>query len=581
MKPISRTAVPWLLAALLVAGALLYFLVRPSQPREASMLLLNGVIYTLDERRPVAEAVALEGDKIAGVGSNEEIRKTFRSAKVIDLLGKTVVPGFIDAHLHLENLGASLMQLNLAGTTSVAEIQSLLSERVRRSKPGSWIRGRGWDQNRWPGQAFPTHEALDRVAPDNPVYFGRIDGHAVWVNRKALEIAGITARTPDPPGGKILRDKQGEPTGVFIDNAVRMLMSVLPEPSDEEREEAIEKAAQECVSVGLTEVHDMGVEPDAIVIYKRMIAAGRLPLRLYVAVDGTSPLCDSVLQAGPDTSDMAGHLTVRAVKLYADGALGSRGAALIAPYADDPGNRGLTLTSSGDLGAMAKKCLDHGFQLCVHAIGDRANDIVLDVYAGAFAGRAIDGARARFRIEHAQVLDSTAIPKFHRLGVLPVMQPTHCTSDMPWAEERLGPDRVRRAYAWRSLLDQGSIIPGSSDAPVESPNPLWGIYAAITRQDQAAHPAGGWHPEQRMTRAEALRSFTSWAAFAGFQEEKKGSIEPGKWADLTVLSDDIMKIEPQKILESKVAMTVIGGSIVYDSAGVSSAPIEGGKTRGQ
>jgi predicted amidohydrolase YtcJ len=254
---------------------------------------------------------------------------------------------------------------------------------------------------------------------------------------------------------------------------------------------------------------------------------------------------------------------VRAVKLYADGALGSRGAALIEPYSDDPGNRGLTLTSSDALRAAALHCLDRGFQLCVHAIGDRANDVVLSVYGRVFAERKIDGAGARFRIEHAQVLDSSAIPEFHRLGILPMMQPTHCTSDMPWAEQRLGPERVRRAYAWRSLLDQGSIIPASSDAPVESPNPLWGFYAAITRQDREGRPEGGWHPEQRMTRPEALKAFTLWGAYAGFQERTEGSIEPGKWADLVVLSDDVMKIEPRKILDTRVEMTIIGGSVAF------------------
>jgi predicted amidohydrolase YtcJ len=381
--------------------------------------------------------------------------------------------------------------------------------------------------------------------------------------------AGITAKTTDPPGGRILRDRHGEPTGVLIDLAVPIALAAMPPSSLAERRNSVRKAVSTCLAFGLTEVHDMGVDAEGIDLYRSMIQDGEFPFRVYVAVEGSSrESWERWRTRGPEIGTGGGKLTVRALKMYADGALGSRGAALIEPYADDPGNRGLTLTSKGDLLAAARDAIDHGFQLCTHAIGDRANAIVLDVYTLALHGRkgAYDD---RFRIEHAQVLAPTDIPRFAALGVLPVMQATHCTSDMPWAEERLGADRSRGAYAWRSLLATGTIIPGGSDFPVESPDPLLGFYASITRQDAQGNPPGGWFPEQTMTREEALRSITLWGAYAAFQENEKGSLEAGKWADLTVLSKDIMKIPPKEILSTRVAMTMVAGSIVYQAPGES------------
>jgi hypothetical protein len=344
-----------------------------------------------------------------------------------------------------------------------------------------------------------------------------------------------------------------------------MLDAVLPPPIIQERTEAIRHAVEECLKVGLTEVHDMGVDLELLDIYDRLIKAGDFPFRVYAAIDGPGEAWNHYLQAGPDTAGHDGKLTVRALKMYADGALGSRGAALIQPYSDDPGNRGLTLTSTAELSQAALQCLGKGFQLCVHAIGDRANNLVLNVYDAALSQQPGEAAGARFRIEHAQILDQSDISRFHKLGVLPMMQPTHCTSDMSWAEDRLGAARLAGAYAWRSLLDQGSIVPGGSDFPVESPNPIWGFYAAVTRQDHAGRPEGGWYPGQRMTRLEALKSFTLWGAYAGFQEKLKGSIEPGKWADLTVLSEDIMQVEAPRILQANVEMTIVAGAVAYRS----------------
>ncbi len=571
MHHLSRTFVVF--GLLIAAGLALALLLLHTERRSASMLLVHGVVYTVNDHQPLAEAVAIENGKIAAVGSSEELLARFSATEVIDLKGRPVYPGFIDAHAHLEGIGAALMNLDLTGTGSAAEAASLVSATARDSVHGGWIRGRGWDQNRWPGKSFPTRQTLDRACPDVPVFLKRVDGHAVWVNSRVLALAGITRSTPDPPGGRIIRDAKGDPTGVFVDQAVTLLEEILPPPSDAERTEAIRRAVAECVSYGLTEVHDMGVDLHGIALYESMIAAGKFPFRVYVAVEGSSPgAWDHFRKSPPVTAGFDGRLTIRALKLYADGALGSRGAALFEPYADDPGNRGLTLTSKKELLTAATQALESGFQLCTHAIGDRANAIVLDVYAEALAMHRDRAHDARFRVEHAQVLAPDDIQRFASLRVIPSMQPTHCTSDMPWAESRLGPVRINGAYAWRSLLRQGNIIPGGSDAPVESPNPVLGFYAAVTRQDRGGHPAGGWHPGERMSREEALKAFTLWAAYAGFQEHVKGSIEPGKWADLVVLSDDIMQIDAEKIPDVLAEMTMIGGTIVFrtSSPGVAS-----------
>ncbi len=558
----QRILVPLILLCALV---LIYVFFFRARQQEASMLLVNGVVYTLNDEQPSAEAIAIEGERIVGVGSTKDITASFNSRRIIDLHGRAVYPGFIDSHAHLEGLGAVLMTLDLSGTSTIEEITRLVKAEAETKKEGQWVRGRGWDQNKWQPAEFPTHQPLDAAAGNVPVYLKRIDGHAAWVNGKVLELADISRFTRDPDGGKIIRDAGGNPTGVFVDKAVDMLDAILPPPSDSERTEAIQHAVRECLKVGLTEVHDMGVDLAMLDIYARLIQSGDFPFRVYAAIDGPGDTWNHYLQSGPDTAGHAGRLTVRALKMYADGALGSRGAALIQPYSDDPGNRGLTLTSNAELSKAATQCIDKGFQLCVHAIGDRANNLVLNVYEDVLSHHPAQASAARFRVEHAQVLDPGDIPRFHRLSVLPMMQPTHCTSDMPWVEARLGAQRLAGAYAWRSLLDQGSIIPGGSDFPVESPNPIRGFYAAITRQDLAGRPEGGWHPDQRMTRLEALKSFTIWGAYAGFQEQMKGSIEPGKWADLTVLSEDIMRVDALRIPEATVEMTMVAGSVVYRS----------------
>ncbi|HWP82688.1 MAG TPA: amidohydrolase [Bacteroidota bacterium] len=577
--------------SLLGAFVVALYLFFVGTPLEVDTLYVNGKIYTMDNDNTVVDALAVRGEWIAAVGSRSDLEQRVRFRRVVDLAGKTVLPGFIDGHAHLLSLGLARLTLDLVGTQSEQEVVARVRARVATSEPGQWVRGRGWDQNLWPKKRFPTTSALDAVSPENPVYLTRIDGHAVWVNRRALEIAGVTSETPDPPGGRILRDSKGNPTGVFIDAAMQLITDHLPSLSEKEAEQALELAIQECLSYGLTSVHDMGVSNSEIKLYRRLIDEGRFPFRVYAAVDGEGETWNTVLQTGA-LVNYRRKLSVRAIKLYIDGALGSRGAALIEPYSDDPANRGLTLMSDEDLKRVVGDALNGGFQVCTHAIGDRGNNIVLNAYEAALRENRVKDHR--LRIEHAQVLHPNDIPRFSQLGVIPSMQPTHCTSDMFWAESRLGPERVHGAYAWRSLLNTGVIICGGSDFPVEHPNPLAGIYAAITRRDQRGIPRnaddvkrffqlsehgivdpkafdGGWYPDQRMNRVEAIRAFTSWAAFAAFEEELKGTLKRGKLADFLILSHDPFEVSGELLLTTRVETTILGGEVVYQLEEVRSA----------
>jgi hypothetical protein len=435
---------------------------------------------------------------------------------------------------------------------------------------------------------------LEKSSPNNPVVLFRVDGHAVWLNSQALAIVEAASKAnpqlADIEGGRIVRDGAGKPTGVFIDNAVSAVMKNVPSYSKEEIQHSISLALQECLKYGLTSVHDMGVDEEDYSAYRDLLESNRLPIRVYAAIGGDGDLWQQFLLTGPFIDSHRHFFTVRAIKMYIDGALGSRGAALIAPYSDDPGNRGLTVNSFEALRMVTSEALAHGFQVCTHAIGDRGNNIALNAYEEALRQNPSRVRDARLRIEHAQVLDPLDIPRFKKLGIIPSMQPTHCTSDMRWAEARLGPVRVRGAYAWRSLLDDGNIIPGGSDFPVESPNPLLGFYAAVTRQDQNGIPRNaedvvasfqlsaegikdssaftdGWYAGQKMTREEALRAFTIWGAYAEFAEKEKGSIEKGKLADLVILSKDIMTIPPMEILSTNVVAAIVGGKVAYSADG--------------
>ncbi len=520
----------------------------------AELAITGARIYTVDPAHPTASAMAVKDGKILAIG---DITKFIGpSTRKIDVHGGAIIPGFIDSHGHMEGLGDSLDTLDLRGTKSEQEVAEIIRKAAREHKPGDWIRGHSWDQNNWPGKQFPKAETISAAAPENPVYLTRVDGHAGWVNGKALEIGGITAATPDPPGGKILRDAAGAPSGVLIDRAQSLVAGKIPPASRQQIREQLRRAALECARLGITTVHDAGVSREVLDAYRSLIREHRLPIRIYAMIGGEGALWREYLKRGPELGE---RLTVRSIKLMADGALGSRGAALKQPYADDPGNSGLLILQEKDIARVARDAVAHGFQVNTHAIGDRANRTVLDAYAAALGGP----NDRRFRIEHAQVVSLEDAPLFQKYSVLASMQATHATSDMPWAEARLGPERVKGAYAWRRLLSLGVHVPNGSDFPVENPNPLWGFYAAVTRQDRDGNPPGGWFPDQRMTREEALKSWTIEGAYAAFEEKNKGSLAPGKLADFVVLSGDVMRITPAQILTTRVTMTVVGGEMVY------------------
>jgi len=516
---------------------------------------VNGRIYTQDLAGTIAGSVTCAGGRFTDVSDGPGLP----ASDGFDLRGRTVLPGLIDAHAHLRNLAEARLQVDLHGAASAAAAADRVAAAARGRAAGSWIQGRGWDQTAWPGGAFPAAALLDAAARDCPVVLARVDGHALWLNSAALLAGEINDDTLDPAGGRILRDAAGHATGVLLDAAMGTVAPQIPELGDGDLTEAIAAAVQTCLRVGLTGLHEMGVDARTIAVYRRLIDAGRFPLRLRAAINGPGRTWQLWRPSGPEQR-YGERLSVGAIKLYADGALGSRGAALLEPYADDPGNAGLELAAGADLERWSRDAVAAGFQVCVHAIGDRGNRTVLDVFERVLADHPDEDLR--LRVEHAQILARADLPRFRALGVIPSMQPTHCTSDMAWVEQRLGSERSRLAYAWRSLIDSGVVIAGGSDFPVESPNPMLGISAAVTRQRPGV-AGSGWRPEQRMTRREAVNAFSRWAAYAGFDEAVTGSIEPGKYADLVVLDRDIYTCAPEEIAGARVLLTVSGGEIVY------------------
>jgi predicted amidohydrolase YtcJ len=551
---------------LLMAAVLLAALAAPSaQTAPADLIFHNAVIYTADDARPKAEAIAIAGDRITAVGSSADILEMKGPrTRVVDVHGAAILPGLQDSHGHFANLGSSLQVLRLRGTTSWEQIVSLVRRRAAAARPGEWIQGRSWDQNDWAVKDFPTHELLTNAAPNNPVYLTRVDGHAAVVNKAAMDAAGLSKDTTDPEGGRILRDDKGNPTGVLVDRAQGLVSRKIPEVSRAQLEEQILLADAEARRLGLTMVHDAGTSTETVDAYKRLIDAGKLQTRIYVMLRGSMEMLKPHFDAGPVENYGNHHLAVRAIKIVADGALGSRGAALLEPYSDEAGNTGLLTTPPDEVYAQALAASKAGFQTCIHAIGDRANRMVLDVFERV--QREVPGSRnLRMRNEHAQILDAADIPRFAALNVIASMQSTHATSDLPWAPTRLGPARIEEgAYVWQKLMKSGALIANGSDFPVEEPNPMLGIYAAITRQDPSGNPPGGWQPDQRMSREETLKSFTINAAFAAHAEKDLGSLTAGKLADLVVLSKDVMRIPPKEILSTTVTTTVIGGQIVHE-----------------
>jgi predicted amidohydrolase YtcJ len=528
----------------------------------ADAIFHGGTIYTLADGTPRVESVVVDGGRIVFAGDLAGARRyAGENTQWIDLEGHTMIPGLTDAHAHLRGLGRYLAQLQLENATSASAVREMVRQAQEGTPPGRWIQGRGWDQNDWEPKEYPTWRDLAGTEA-NPVYLRRVDGHAAWVNKAALERCGVTRDTLDPAGGRILRDERGDPTGVLIDNAVDLVFDQIPEPSAREVDDWMEAAIRHCNERGLTGFHDAGIKKEDLESFGRLYDRGELTLRVYCMLsteDKDLAFTEEQVRAGP-RSLAGGMVTVRAIKMYADGALGSRGAALLEPYSDDPGNTGLLVDPVVQLKRLSRLAVEHGFQACTHAIGDRGNRVILDVYEKALEGA---GGDRRFRVEHAQVVSPEDIPRFRQLGVIPSMQPTHCTSDMYWAEERLGPERIKGAYAWRSFLDDANRLPLGSDAPVESVDPLWGLYAAVTRRDHSGWPEGGWYPGQRMTIEEAVAGYTIDAAYAAFAENDAGTIEAGKLADFTVLDRDVFEIPPAEILNTRVVQTVLAGQVVF------------------
>ncbi len=555
IRPISR----------LSFAALLFPTVLAAQSRPADLVVTNAIVYTADSAQPRAEALAVRGDRILFVGSSAGAAALAGPGTArIDAGGRPLYPGFIDAHAHLRNLSLILATLDLRGVPSYDSVVALVAAKAARSAQGTWIRGRGWDQNLW-GTDLPNNAVLSKATPNHPVYLRRVDGHAALVNQAALRIAGITRDTPDPAGGRIIRDAKGEPTGLLIDQAFMLAERAIP-PDDAAEVQAMTLPAIAAANqYGLTGIHDAGIGPSELAAYEALASAGKFNLRSYAMIYGssdTSAFLAQQLALGPRSGLYSGRLWLRAIKIEFDGAMGSRGAALLEPYTDDPGNLGLFRIPPEQVERIAVRALQSGFQMATHAIGDRANRVALDIYASAL--RQVPTANHRFRIEHAQLLTAEEVPRFAELGVIPSMQGSHQTSDMSWVGNRIGPDRVQWAYIWRSLRSTGVIIPNGSDAPVESINPLVSFHSFITRQNADNEPPGGWFPAQRLTREEALLGMTRWPAYASFMENDVGSLAAGKYADFVILDQDIMTVPVENILSTKVVRTVLGGKTIFE-----------------
>jgi len=520
----------------------------------ADLVLENATIYTVDKTKPSANSLAVKDGKFIAVGGDMK-KHIGPSTRRIDAKGAAVIPGLIDAHVHLRGLGDLLETFDMRFTKTREEVAQQVKRAADKMPPGEWVRGRNWDQTNWGGE-FPNADDLSKLVNDRPVYLTRVDGHAGWANRKALEIAGLTKETQDLPGGQIIRDKQGNPTGVLINRAQGLVTRKIPALTYDQVKRRLKLAAEASVKLGLTGVHDAGIGLQERNAYRELIKENALPLRIYAMIGGTGELWQEYAKSGPEIGP---YLTVRSVKLYADGALGSRGAALWQPYSDDKSISGLMVTTKETLEDQIKEVAARNFQVNTHAIGDKANSIVLNAYATILKGK----NDRRFRVEHSQVVALPDFKLFVDNSIVASMQATHATSDMLWAEKRLGPDRIAGAYSWQRYLKMGIPLANGSDFPVEDPNPLWGFYASFTRQDHTGFPAQGWQPDQKLSREQSLESFTLTPAYAAFEEKQKGSITVGKLADFLILEQDIMKVAPKDVLTTKVSSTFVGGKQVY------------------
>ncbi|RZS97298.1 amidohydrolase [Cecembia calidifontis] len=556
-------------------GLLFLLLFSCGADKNADQVYLNGIIYTVDDSNPQVEAVAVKDGLILAVGSSEEIQQYIgKQTEVIDLKGKTMTPGFIESHGHLMGIGYNKLEIDLMYVQTYDELIEKVAEAAAKAEPGEWITGRGWHQDKWlkmpdnTVKGFQTHEQLSAVTPNNPVYLAHASGHASFVNQKAMELAGITPLGSENPrqeveGGEVLRDELGNPTGVLVERASYLVSKLIPADTPERREKALELALQELAEKGITSFHDAGSGQDVIDLVEKFKNEGRLTSRMYIMLSSRQPdLLQEWYKKGPKI-DPDHMVTVRSIKLNMDGALGPWGAWLLEDYEDKPGHRGHETMPMALVSEVSEKGLELGFQVCSHAIGDRTNREVLDRYEAAFA-KFPDAKDHRFRIEHAQHLHPDDIARFGQLGVIAAIQAIHLSSDRPWAIGRLGAKRIKDgAYVWQKLLQSGAVISNGTDAPVEPLDPIPSFYASVTRKTLKMTPEGGYEPDQKMTREQALKSYTLDGAFAEFEETFKGSIEVGKAADFTVFDRNIMEIPENEILQTKVAMTVMGGKIVY------------------
>jgi hypothetical protein len=573
-----------LVLTLFVAAACALSGVAPTRARSlrraVSLVLTNGKIFTADARGTIAEAVAIEGERVVAVGSARDIASRFEAARTIDLKGRLVTPGFNDAHLHFLGGGLSLLRVNLMGARTLAEAKARVAARVRESQPGAWVTGRGWDHTLWGGE-WPTKKDLDEVAPNNPVILQRVDGHVSWANTLALQKGGVTRETRDPQGGEILRDASGEPTGILKETAAGLVTRTVPEPTREEKLEAITRALAEARRYGITSVQDSVSGYETLALYRELLAQDKLTVRVSEWLDFGRPI--EVLRRQREEFNALGvdplRIRVGTLKGYVDGTLGSRTAAMLAPFADDPHNSGIPRMPPEQLTRMTVERARAGFQITFHAIGDRANRMALDAFEAAgkqlgagywksaFPRRGLTESQLvspRHRVEHAQVVAPTDFKRFRSLGVVASMQPSHAISDKRWAQDRLGEYRVLGAYSWHTFMAHGVHVPFGTDWPVEPVSPYLGLYAAVTRQSVEGDPAGGWWPEERLSMADAIRNYTAEGAYATFEERDKGQIAAGMLADLVVHSKDLLTIEPAEILNTQADLTVFAGRVVYE-----------------